>query len=441
MDTRSTGEGNAVKPERFFYGWFVVAILFFISLIDGGFTYIFAAFLKPLSQEFGWTRAQTAGGFSLYLLASGLVLPFWGWLADHYGVRPVFLLSALIDGIALLLLSQVDSLITFYALYFFLGLGLGGIGPATVGKSVSEWFVEKRGQATAIALIGAGCGGLILVPLTGILIEVSDWRTAYQGLAAFALCGMLPLVWFFLTNTPADRGLVPLGQGKGTPRSVDGRAEKREAELSGWTLQEALRTPTFWLLGVAFCLGIMAALAVIAHQVAFFQDGGLTLEAASVIAGLAVGMSMGGRYLVGWTNDRGRHPHTLLCCCLAMQAVGVGLLLFLEALGFWAAGSFILLFGLGYGGLVVLWPLTISHDFGLRAFGAIAGVLGTMAASLGGAVGPVAVGALYDRTGNYFWAFLACGGALFLAAAAAWITTEPRAVRSPLAPLEARAKT
>jgi MFS family permease len=441
MDTRSADEGNPVKPERFFYGWFVVAILFFISLIDGGFTYIFSAFLKPLSQEFGWTRAQTAGGFSLYLLASGLVLPLWGWLADHHGVRPVFLLSALIDGIALLLLSQVSSLMTFYVLYFFLGIGLGGIGPATVGKSVSEWFVEKRGQATAVALIGAGCGGLVLVPLTGFLIEIFNWRIAYLGLGVFALCGMLPLVWFFLTNTPAERGLVPLGQGNVTARSVGAQEEKKEEELSGWTFKEALRTPTFWLLGITFCLGVMAALAVIAHQVAFFQDSGLTLEAASTIAGLAVGMSMGGRYIVGWTNDQGRHPHTLLCCCLVMQAVGVGLLLSLDMLGFWATGAFVLLFGLGYGGLVVLWPLTIGHDFGMRAFGAIAGALGTMAASLGGAVGPVVVGALYDHTGNYFWAFLACVGAFLLAAVAAWMATEPRAVGSTLAPLQAQAKT
>ncbi len=43
--------------ERVFHGWFIVGILFFISLIDGGFGYIFAAFLKPLAQEFGWTRA------------------------------------------------------------------------------------------------------------------------------------------------------------------------------------------------------------------------------------------------------------------------------------------------------------------------------------------------------------------------------------------------
>ena len=141
----------------------MVAILFVVSIIDGGFTYIFSAFLKPLSEEFGWTRAQTSGGFSLYLLAAGTLLPVWGWMADRVGARLVFLLSALIDGIALVLLSYVQSLLAFYCLYFFLGVGLAGIAPTTIGKIVSEWFVAKRGRAMGMALVGAGMGGLVLV--------------------------------------------------------------------------------------------------------------------------------------------------------------------------------------------------------------------------------------------------------------------------------------
>ena len=65
MNAQEKVSEDRVAGERFFYGWFIVGILFFISLIDGGFTYIFSAFLKPLSQEFSWTRAETAGAFSL----------------------------------------------------------------------------------------------------------------------------------------------------------------------------------------------------------------------------------------------------------------------------------------------------------------------------------------------------------------------------------------
>ena len=85
-------------------------------------------------------------------------------------------------------------------------------------------------------------------------------------------------------------------------------------------------------------------------------------------------------------------------------------------------------FGLGYGGMIVLWPLIVGHDFGRQAFGAIAGVLGTLGLSIGGALGPIIAGVLYDNTGSYDWAFLSCVGVFFAGAGAAAAAPEPQAV-------------
>ncbi len=425
-DPKSEG-GRADRGERVFYGWLIVGVLFFISIIDGGFTYTFSTFLKPLTQEFGWSRAETATAFSLYLLVAGLVLPAWGWLIDHVGARWVFLLSALIDGVALLLLSVVSSLPGFYALYLFLGVGLAGIGPMPVGKVITQWFVAKRGLAMGIALVGASGGGLVLVPLCGFLIAEFSWRVGYQVLAGLSLFGMLPLVWFFVVNSPEEKGLRPLGHTSPTVRRTSPTPEPERA-VRDWTLRQALSTPTFWILGAAFCLGLMAAGAVLAHQVAFFQDAGYSLEFSATITGISLGMSMAGRFLAGWISEHVRHPHALLAGCLIMQAVGIGVLLFLESLGFWALALFVSLFGLGYGGMIVLWPLIVGHDFGRQAFGAIAGVLGTLGLSIGGALGPIIAGVLYDNTGSYDWAFLSCVGVFFAGAGAAAAAPEPQAV-------------
>ncbi len=415
------------RDEGIFYGWLIVGVLFFISIIDGGFTYTFSTFLKPLTQEFGWSRAETATAFSLYLLVAGLVLPAWGWLIDHVGARWVFLLSALIDGVALLLLSAVSSLPGFYALYLFLGVGLAGIGPMPVGKVITQWFVDKRGLAMGIALVGASGGGLVLVPLCGFLIAEFSWRVGYQVLAGLSLFGMLPLVWFFVVNTPQEKGLKPLGQDYAKVRHTLLGPEP-EQDVRDWTLRQALSTPTFWRLGAAFCLGLMAGGAVHAHQVAFFQDAGYSLELASTITGISLGMSMAGRFLAGWVSEHIRHPHAILAGCLCMQAIGIGVLLFLESLGFWALTLFVSFFGLGYGGMIVLWPLIVGHDFGRQAFGAIAGVLGTLGLSIGGALGPIIAGVLYDNTGSYDWAFLSCVGAFLVGAGAAAVAPEPQAV-------------
>jgi sugar phosphate permease len=284
-----------------------------------------------------------------------------------------------------------------------------------------------------IALVGAGGGGLVLVPLTGFLIKTFDWRIAYQGLAVLALGGMLPLVWFFLTNTPREKGLKPLGANN-QAATVHEQETENGHDPGDWTLKAALHTSTFWLLGIAFCLGLTAALAIAAHQVALLQDTGLTLEFASTIAGLTLGMSMGGRFFVGWASEHARHLHAILSGCLVMQAVGLGLLWGSTAPGFWSITGFVLFFGLGYGGLVVLWPLVIGHDFGVRSLGAIAGVLGSVSAGVGGSIGPVLVGAMYDSIGSYQGALLLCIVLLLLGAYAAWLTVEPRVSGASLTP-------
>ena len=420
MDTHATdGQG----PAGFFYGWFIIAVLFVVSIIDGGFTYTFSTFLKPLTEEFGWSRAETATAFSLYLLVGGLVLPGWGWLVDHIGARRVFLLSAVIDGVALLFLSAVEDLSSYYGWYLLLGVGLAGIGPMPVGKVVTQWFVAKRGLAMGIALVGASGGGLVLVPLCGFLIAEFSWRLAYQALALLSLGLMFPLIWFFVANSPEEKGLRALGQGG--PAERVGPADTHTAPAArDWTLKEALFTPTFWLLGLAFCLGLMAAGAVHTHQVAFLQDAGQSLELAATLTGVSLGMSMAGRFAAGWVSEHFPRPHYILAVCLLMQAAGTGFLMYLEPLGVWSLALFVPLFGLGYGGMIVLWPLTVGHDFGQRAFGTIAGVLGTIGLSFGGAAGPVIAGAIFDHTGSYDWAFGGCIGLFSIGAGAATAAPE-----------------
>ena len=132
-----------------------------------------------------------------------------------------------------------------------------------VGKVITQWFVAKRGLAMGIALVGASGGGLVLVPLCGFLIAEFSWRLGYQVLAALSLFGMLPLVWFFVINTPEEKGLKPLGQNSPTKNHTPVTTEQEpKQDARDWTLRQALSTPTFWLLGVAFCLGLMAAGAV-----------------------------------------------------------------------------------------------------------------------------------------------------------------------------------
>ena len=402
------------KKPALFHGWVIVGVLFIVSLIDGGFTYTFSAFLRPLSEEFGWTRAETSVGFSLYLLAVGLVLPIWGWLVDHIGVRKVFLCSALLDGCALLILSQVNTLRTFYLLYFILGAGLAGIGPTTIGKVISQWFNIHRGRAMGLALVGTGLGGLTLVPLAGTIIQDFTWRLAYQVLAGLSLFVMFPLVWWLLADSPSDKGLTPLGGEQPGPAECS----QKRAGATSWTLRAALKTPTFWFLGIALCGGLGAGMSFNAHLVALLQDEGFSLASAASLGGLTLGMSMGGRFFIGWASDYG-HPHRLLSGSLLLQAFALGLLYHFDTFGSSILYIVVPMFGLGFGGLAVLWPVVVGFNFGLQHFGTIAGFLGTVSATTGGALGPIILGATFDTTGSYDWALIICISAYIVGAVAA----------------------
>jgi sugar phosphate permease len=250
---------------------------------------------------------------------------------------------------------------------------------------------------------------------------------------------MLPLVWFLLADKPEKKGLTPLGDRDPSERTCEG-IDDSGPETTGCTLREALGQSTFWCLGLTFCLGSAAAFGVTTHQVAFLQDVGLALEWASTIAGLTLGLTALGRLVIGWASGRTDRPHRMLGGCLVVQAAGVALLLQTHAWGLWTVAGFALLFGLGFGGFLVLYPLGVAHDFGLRAFGAIAGVLGTVGVTLGGALGPVTVGLTYDDTGSYAWAFVLCVGLLLAAAAVAFATSEtlrPRIAVEAVAPARA----
>ena len=103
--------GNAEqKSGKIFHGWWVVLVagvglsLSYGPIIVG----TFGVFLKPLSQEFGWSRTGISLAFSLANLVFSGALPLIGRLVDRLGARKVILPSVLIFGLGVM---------SFYFLY------------------------------------------------------------------------------------------------------------------------------------------------------------------------------------------------------------------------------------------------------------------------------------------------------------------------------------
>jgi MFS family permease len=153
------------KNPRLFYGYIIVAAGFLISMATWGTLYSFGIFFKPVLEQFGWTRAATAGAYSLMVVVSGLGNIVVGKLTDKFGPRLVISVFGILMGAGYMLMSHMSTLWEFY-LYYAVLLGLGGsVNVVPLASAVSRWFIKGRGIMMGIIVSGIGTGTFIMPPI------------------------------------------------------------------------------------------------------------------------------------------------------------------------------------------------------------------------------------------------------------------------------------
>lgn len=410
------------RTQGVFYGWRVVAAGFIINAFGvGTFFYGFSTFFTPMVAEFGWSRTLMSGVFSLSRLEGGIEGPIAGWLTDRVGARRMLLFGVSIAGLGFILISQVSGPVSLY-LIFALVLSLGfnmGYTHAT-SAAVAKWFVRKRGRALSILISGNGIGGAIFVPIIAWLIVQFDWRTAAVLIGLATLAIPLPLSRV-MKSTPEEAGLRPDGGPPVGPTEARGNRLSDEAsaevqEETSLTVREALRTKAFWVYAASMMFRASILSSIVIHQIPHLTDIGIPYQTASNVLGMMVLLSIPGRFIFGWLGDRFRKRVLLFLLCLLQ---GLGILIFINASKLPLLYAFVVVYGLGYGGVI---PLTIALRadlFGRRNYATIAGITMTLT-MVGTVTAPLLAGRLYDLTQSYSLAFyvligmIVTSGVLFL---------------------------
>lgn len=383
--------------SKHFYGYSIVIAATFVMIASMGSYYTFGVFLKPVIDDFGWSRALASGAFSVSGITMGLSGVFWGKLNDQYGPRLVVTLSGVLVGLGYLLSYLMNSV---WQLYFFCGVlggvGLGGIFvPLT--STVARWFTVRRGMMMGIVVAGIGLGNLLSAPIASYLIINYRWRVSYLVIGAVTLVITLVAAQF-LKRDPGQIGQAPYG----AKDVKELRSNKRTVELS---THAATRTSQFWFTtGLSLCFGFCLT-AVLVHLAPFATDIGISPgTAASFLSVLGVGTIIG-RLAFGRIGDRIGY-RSVYMLCFALTTLTMVWILFTA--GVWGFYTFAMVFGIAYGGCAMAQPLLAAELFGMKSHGVILGVIG-LGFSLGCAIGPFALGYIFDISHHYQLGFIISG--------------------------------
>lgn len=397
----------------FFFGWWVVFASAAIVFLTGGtFFYGFSALFNPIVREFGWSRAAVAFAFSLRTEVGGLAAPLVGFLVDRLGSRRLMVIGVILVVLGFVAMSRMQSLWAFYGAVVLIAVGMSACaGPVGI-VAVAHWFRRRRGRALAVLAMGTGTSGVMVVVLA-LLISAFGWRDALLIIAVLQLAICLPLA-LSIRNRPEDLGLRPDGDIVEEPVDTpDVVATPGAGEPAGLTVRQALRASAFWRMALAVGLGNAGAMAIIVHQIPFFTSSvGLSEKvAAASVTGMTLA-SLTGRFGFGYFADV-LDKRLVMAGSHAVLALAV--LLFATVYEFWQLFLVLPLFGLGWGGIIPVRPALQAEVFGLRAFGAIQGLVFTIA-TVGALIGPVFAGWMYDRTESYRLAFVILAAVAFLGA-------------------------
>jgi len=357
------------------------------------------------------------------LIGSGFAIGI-GRTLDRLGTRVVLTTVALALGVVVAVMAHVE---TFWALAIAVtltrGLGQSALSVISIAM-VGHWFVRKIDLAMAIYSIVLSIGFMIAFPVVGSLVQAWGWRGAWLTIGAALILGLAPLSWMLARRSPEAIGLRPDGDTPDQPHPPD----QPHRPDSGYSWQQALATPAFWLFSVGTSLyGLVASGIGLFNESILAERGfGADVYYQTLIVTAMTGLA--GNFGGGWLATRVSLPRLMAISLLVLSA---GLLALphvttIAHVMVWATAM-----GLGGGLVMVLFFSVWPRAYGRRHLGRIQGAAQAMTV-LASAVGPLLLAWCVDSTGSYATMFYLLAGIIGITATAAVITPLPAAARSSL---------
>jgi predicted MFS family arabinose efflux permease len=389
---------RAIHWDEWRRNWTLVLCCAFGFSFSSVVNYSFGLFIQPLTEEFGWSRAQTSVGLTLTAVLSVLLSPVIGVLIDRWGVRRMA-----IPGLALLSLSVASfalasgSIWQWMALWAVFAVVDLSVKSTVWTTAVAYAFDKERSLAIAFTLGGVSFALIVGPPLAEALIAAFGWRWAFVLMGLIWGMGSLALAIPFLKDGRRGRSAAQLQEDRG----------------EGLTVREALRSGPLQRIALATFITMLLGVGIQVHQVPILTEGGLSRQHAAYLVSLGGMAGIAGKIFTGWLMDRA-NAGLVGGVTLAVSAIAYGLLietfrtvpltiLAMIVIGFAAAAK-----------LQICAYMTTRYA-GMRNFGTIFGFMSSLIA-LGGGLGPFVAGLVYDEFGSYDPLLIASVGGTLLSA-------------------------
>ena len=391
-----------LNSGKFYYGWVIVSVVVFSGLASGALINpTIGVFLKPITQEFGWTRSVVAGAVAVGTFVGGFVAIGVGRLIDRYGPKWVLIIAFMFAGSAIIYIGKISNIIDLYLAIFVMRVALQGVINISNQSVVPKWFVRQRGRALAVSNLGMRLGSGIIPFVTQHLILISTWRSASLviGVAVWVLT-IIP-IYIWMKRKPQDHGLLPDGDKPDPSYDTNIKAGSSDNVINiperNFTLREALRSRPFWVITAAFLLTNFVNTGVNFNLMAHLTDNNLTVNQAAIVLLVWALIAIPSTLSLGLLAER--YSVRLLMIIITM-GVGVGIFLMLMISSFLSGLIFAVFHGAFFAGLFLMLQLLVADYYGSASLGTIRGFIFPWQ-MMANSIGPLAATLVYDFTGSY----------------------------------------
>lgn len=396
------------RGEPIYYGWYIALALAITETVSYGVLfYAFPVFIAPMEAEFGWTRGELSGAFSLSILITGLIaLPVGHWL-DRHGARLLMTGGSIGATIMVLLWSQVSSFPEFIAVMALMGFFGAAILYEPAFAVIATWFAQSRGTAMAVVTFIAGFSSTVFIPLSNALLEAYGWRQAILILGIALGVITIPLHALVLRRKPADLGLKADGET---------RVEAKH-DGSNIDLRAVLRSRYFWLLTLAFSLSTLSISAMRIHFIPLLISVNIQPGSAALASGAIGVMQVVGRMFFA-PVERRFSSRTMAIGVFVLLTISMAVLLGGSAT--WLIVLFVALFGMAIGTHTLTRPLMVADAYGAAFYGRISSSM-VIFLTLAGTASPFAAGVMFDLSGSYDPMLILATGFSLLSVVLIWL--------------------